>query len=167
MEIDYDGVEQDFPFVLWSMGDGTVISGSYSFTHTYASTDIYEVKMVLFGPGGGLCCDIKNVYSEPSQTCATYIAYRSANPTAELRRIYLIYTDNDGKRYTTDYFEGQPDESFFELLDWETYKEDPDGQATVKLDVAFQCRLFQVDDESNFIDLNGAKASFAVAYPED
>ncbi|MEL6650366.1 MAG: hypothetical protein AAFQ87_06110, partial [Bacteroidota bacterium] len=106
-------------------------------------------------------------YSEPSQTCATYIAYRSANPTAELRRIYLIYTDNDGKRFTTDYFEGQPDESFFELLDWETYKEDPDGQATVKLDVAFQCRLFQVDDESNFIDLNGAKASFAVAYPED
>ncbi|MEL6591509.1 MAG: PKD domain-containing protein, partial [Bacteroidota bacterium] len=32
VEIDYDGVEQDFPFVLWSMGDGTVISGSYSFT---------------------------------------------------------------------------------------------------------------------------------------
>ncbi|MFK7925464.1 MAG: PKD domain-containing protein [Bacteroidia bacterium] len=167
LDIDYPNIEQDFPFVLWSFGDGTVAQGTYSPTHTYDFPGIYEVKMVLFSPDGQICCDIKNIYSEPSETCASYIAYRSANPTPALRRIYLIYTDDQGKRYTTDYFEGQPDDSYFELLDWETYKDDPDGQPTVKLEVKFQCRLFEIDNEDNYIDLNDASARFAVAYPDD
>ncbi|MEL7530767.1 MAG: PKD domain-containing protein [Bacteroidota bacterium] len=167
LDVAYDGIEQDFPFVLWSFGDGSVAQGAYSLTHTYDFPGIYEVKMVLFGADGQVCCDIKNIYSEPSETCASYIAYRSANPTPELRRIYIVYTDDQGRSYTTDYFEGQPDESFFELLDWETYKEDADGQPTVKIDASFQCRLFEIGNEENYVELEDMNARFAVAYPED
>ena len=83
------------------------------------------------------------------------------NPFSDTE-VIIAYTDSEGKEFRSD-LNSQPLASSFTIINIEDYDLDENGIPTLKLDIQFDCVLFDENGESFFLE-NGV-ASVGVAYP--
>ena len=151
--------------VFWNFGDGQASEKEFEPLHSYDRPGIYEVKMVLIQADGSVCCDIKNVFSEEGASCASFIQHTPVPTDPFTGSVYIEWRDENDRLFTTDGPLGQEPENQFEILSVGPEWEDIDGQKAIQLSVRFDCRLYAQDNPSEFVELNGGRAEFAVAFP--
>ncbi|MEL6134295.1 MAG: PKD domain-containing protein [Bacteroidota bacterium] len=153
------------PILVWTTGDGNHYTKQETVDHTYESPGIYEIKLVATFKSLGTCCLIKNIYTGPGASCISSSEFTRSSLPLDLGRVSLNYTDPAGRRYTSQRFESQPSESLFELISFEPYLENEEGQSTYKIEARFNCELYAEDDPDEILILENGKAVFAVAVP--
>ncbi len=78
--------------------------------------------------------------------------------------VTLTWQDKSGKKYNSSLFD-QPSSSYLEIIEVEDYKDAPNGNATKKITIKFNLRLFGNDSE-DFLDFVSEKSVVAVGYPK-
>ena len=133
--------------------------------------DLDEVCLTITGPDGCQATVCKNVVVTPGNVdCTVNFDYTAT--TIELPPIHqpdtdrfgtveMTYQTPDGEIYSTEGIE-QPATSRFEILEVEDYRNNADGQKTVRLSIVADAVL---TNGSKTITLNGIEGKIAVAYP--
>ena len=154
---------------IWSIDGNTgLLQGSDTSWSYYFSLDgvkLIEVEQL----DGNLCVSkaSKNVdvyYGFPSYCMANfeYMGYEEivVNNLTYFNSIYVEWTDEDGTVYSTKYTN---QEGNIKITSVEEFDVNENGEKTIKVDVEFDCTLYNEEGESK--ELVNAKATLAVAYP--
>jgi PKD repeat protein len=147
---------------LWDFGDGTIPSPDAIATHTYDSSGLYLVSLrVIDNTNQDTAYHNYYVNTALSQGPAPNFNY-SVVPilsNSPLAKIKVTYTDGSGTIYTSSM--APQTASDFKIVSVEDYKTNEKNQATKKLKITFNCKLF---NGASTVDVTGGEAVIAVAY---
>lgn len=79
-------------------------------------------------------------------------------------KIKISYTNDSGVRYV-NYISTQPSSSNFKVLEVISYDNNEKGEATMKLKIAFTCKVFNVNNQSDAMEISSNDCVLAVAFP--
>jgi len=103
------------------------------------------------------------VQIEESLGVGQYVIGNSAD--LSFSEVLIEYTNEDGMIFRSNAVD-QNVESLFEITSVSDFARNENDQATVKLEVNFNCVLGNIDNVLADIEFNNAKATIAVAYPD-
>ncbi len=111
--------------------------------------------------------DFSRIMRDQDRCIAHFEYERQGNPMVSDRKNWgkatIQYVDSNEELFRSNVFR-QPADASFEILSVEDFVENEKGQRTKKLELAFNCLLWN-EDHSKHIRLRG-KSVFAVAYPD-
>lgn len=151
----------------WDFGDGNQQTTSTdSVAKKYYSGNAHQVRLITTSPGNCSDTTYYNVNVAPAgPNCAANFRYN-----VELLKgdnifessIKITYVDPSGKYYASN-TNTQPSASTFQVISTEGFGVNEKGEKTLKVKVAFSCRLFF--SSTDYIDLKDVNGIIAIAYP--
>lgn len=143
----------------------TLISKVAHPTFDFLKPGSYQVCLKAKGASGCSAerCQRVEVFADG---CNANFNYTVSDDTAnvDLSYVNISWRDQQGKRYKTGKNQ-QPDESYFRVLNSESYQENRNGNPTYRLKVEFDCMVYAADGSKKH--LKDFKGTIAVAYPQN
>jgi hypothetical protein len=158
------------PFTyLWDFGNGFSPLNQQT-SISLVGIDTAKVCLKILDANGCEAVSCKNVITDSNSTLLRVVsnfeyentAYRILNDF-DYERVAIHYTDENAKTWKSDKY-NQPFVYNFELLKAHTHTPNRKGEATHKLELRFNCRLYG-ESPSDYIDLIDAEAVIALAHP--
>ena len=157
---------------VWNFGDGsyttdTTTATTYSVSHTYTNTAIYDVFLTVKDSSGSDTVSTRYNASTSASVGVTNFTFGNISKVInigspyKLSNVIIKWTDASGNVYTSNNNMAQPSGSFFKILSEESYQNNTNGQLTRKLHVSFTCTLY---NGTSSIQIANADAVIAVAY---
>jgi len=151
--------------VVWLFDNGLII-------------DSLHMPQVSFTPGIHTAClnvfDVNNNCQATfcrqfnvslSGVCFAGYSYTRALITNDIfSKVKISHTNKSGATYV-NYVKSQPMGSKFKVLEVLSYDKNEKGEATIKIKVAFNCKLYNKNNLNDAIDIETENCVFAVAFP--
>ena len=155
-----NGVEQE-------INTGPFQPGSYYEVTLTNANDVQSTAGFLYnepGPSAQPLCGAHFDYSIESFTSVdTNIVVTPIFDSIQLSAVTIIYKDKDGREFRSDRGT-QNSNASFTINNVEDYFENENGHPTKKLDLEFNCRLW--DANQNEINIVSGNATWGIAYPD-
>lgn len=150
-----------FTKYTWEVNNA-IISNKPSDTYTFPKPGIYEFCLTVDSAGctAKYCRKIEAI----SRTCVTNFRYKISPPnsdTLNFSSVKITWIDKNGDQYTTGFRQSAND--YFRILDSEDYKSDIKGNPTRKLNLEFNCTVYNSIGDS--LQLQDFRGIIGVAYP--
>jgi len=149
----------------WNFGDGSS-SSLENPQHSYVNNGIYTICLQVSDVDNNVSNFCRKVIILPQITCMTSYNYPQSmainNPSA-LSNVTIEWTDENGVLFSSINNTLQREKDYFKILSVEEYAENSNGDKTKKLEVRFQCRLYD-SGQTSFVDLVVNDAVIGVAY---
>lgn len=169
----YTGNEENTAGISWEVIDNGAVfteEGGVMF-HTFETAGPHLVSMTVTADNGHQFIYRERVLANPnSGACAANIHYLSPpQGMAETSRVRIQYTSPEGQHYSS-YVPGitDPGSGSFEILsvqDLDLLQGTGSADAR-RLEVAFGCVLYNVDNPSDQIEIEGFEGVIAVTFPQ-
>lgn len=155
------------PFTyLWNFGD-TTYSTTANPTHYYSVPNRYLVSLKVKDAAGDSTQYNYYVNTDQSTKAAPNFSVSAINAiylnnvTNQLSKVKITYTDQNGVSYSSSLQNQTATGSSFQILSVEEYKRNERDQATKKIKIAFNCKLY---NGSKVVELKDGSATLAVSY---
>lgn len=128
---------------------------------------LHHVCLTVNGPGCPNANYCRNFYVGTNQgTCVADFSANKTNVTPlPFSRVRIDYTAPNGRRYSSKSSTGQPFGRYCRLISIREYLRNASSQRTAEIEVETNCRLFEVGNEGNTLDIASTRWVTAVAYP--
>lgn len=151
----------------WDFGDYSQTSNSTNPTHTYSVSGMYKVKLTVWDQTGDTAKHNFHINTSTSNAPATNFSVVTTpiyftTATNLLSKVKITYVDAGGKVYSSNLQSQVGAGNTFNIVSVEEYKANENGQATKKLKIKFDCKLY--NGASNFVTLTNGEAVIAVSY---
>jgi PKD repeat protein len=146
---------------FWDFGDGST-SSAIEPIHQYTGTPSkYKVKLKVIDANTDTAYAEYNTKMDAAVGVLSNFVVESttANPF-RASRIIVNWIDANGIIYTSNH-SSQPNASYFEIISVENFVTNESGQATKKVRVKFNCKVY---NGLQSLDINNADVVIAVAY---
>lgn len=151
---------------LWNFGD-TTYSTTANPTHYYSYPNRYLVSLKVKDATGDstqynyyVNTDLSSK-AAPNFSVSSVNAIYTTNVNNQLSKVKISYTDQNGVVYTSNLQSQLPSGSSFEIISVENYKNNERNQATKKIKIAFNCKLY---NGTKVVDLKNGSATLAISY---
>jgi hypothetical protein len=151
----------------WNFGDYSPGSNSPNPSHTYSASGMYKVKLKVKDSANDSTEYNFNINTANSYSAATNFSVVTTpiyftTATNLLSKVKITYVDANGKIYSSHLQSQVGAGNIFNITSVEDYKTNENGQATKKLKINFNCKLY--NGTSNFVNLTNGEAVIAVSY---
>jgi hypothetical protein len=160
IQIKWDVIEDDQNFTVNDAPD---------YTHYFTSDGPHQVSMNVIMENGYVFKYVENI--APFQNvCAASIQYEHVpvDPSAvSVSNVRVEYVDENGIHYSS--YSPEIDEDLdrqFEVLEVTDFNTTDGGLETRKVRVLFSCTLYDLNDASNTIRIDGFSGTIAVSFPQ-
>lgn len=174
IKLSYDGDPDQAEELRWDIIDGTntIVEYGQDVWHTFSGEGPFRVTLTAT-MNNGHTFKYSDRVSPNEALCTANVHYLSppVNPDNEGSRVRITYTSPEGDHYAT-YFTGssQPVDGNFEILGMDDYTfDDPatgETRNARRLNVAFNCVLYNVLDPADAITIEGFEGTIAVSFPQ-
>jgi PKD repeat protein len=146
---------------FWDFGDGTT-SASFEPIHQYVGTPSkYNVKLRVIDANADTAYSEYNTKMDAATgVLSNFVIESSMANSFKASRVIVKWTDANGLVYTSNH-SLQPNASNFEIAALENFVTNESGQATKKVRVKFNCKVY---NGSQSLDIVNADVVIAVAY---
>ena len=175
IKLSYDGEAEAAAEIRWDILDGTttVVEYGEQVWHTFSGDGPFRVTLTVTLINGHTFKYSDRVTPNVEGVCTANVHYLSPpiNPDDEGSRVRIAYTAEDGTRYAS-YFSGctSPVNGNFEILGIDDYTfVDPatgEERSARRLNVAFDCLLYNIENPSETLELEGFEGTIAVSFPQ-
>lgn len=151
----------------WNFGDYAPISTSPNPSYTYSVSGMYKVNLKVKDAANDSTEYNFNINTASSNSAATNFsvittALYFTTATNLLSKVKVTYIDASGKIYSSNLQSQVGTGNKFNITSVEEYKANENGQATKKLKINFDCKLY--NGTSSFVTLTNGEAVIAVSY---
>lgn len=151
----------------WNFGDNSPISTLTNPSHTYSVSGMYKVNLKVKDSANDSTEYNFNINTANSYSPATNFSVITkpiyfTTATNLLSKVQITYVDGSGKVYSSNLQSQVGAGNTFNITSVEEYKANENGQATKKLKIKFDCKLY--NGTSNFVTLTNGEAVIAVSY---
>ncbi len=152
----------------WDFGDYSPFSTSPNPSHTYSVGGMYKVKLAVWDQYNDTAKYNFNINTTSSNLPATNFSVVSTVPlyyttaTNLLSKVKITYVDASGKVYSSHLQSQVGAGNIFHITSVEEYRANEKGQATKKLKINFDCKLY--NGTTSAVTLTNGEAVIAVAY---